>query len=245
MNKKMREALKMVTDQLAGKIKITTDIENDKFKIIARPAQNELQDREEELKKYEEKNKLRVENISSGKVKILMALHVIEKKGLYKIKGFNSIKEYIVKLQITERINMHISSIYDKLNIITYAEKYQLDYEKDVLQIGEKKFRLLLRGKLELGKDITLEELKSKKYSDLKKMVFLKKESNTSTTFTHTTQAENNEKLFIQLTMNAQEVILDKGLNQISMKFESDDYRNYARIIKNLKSEKLRGIKKR
>jgi hypothetical protein len=114
------------------------------------------------LDKLEHKINLGIKSISNGIGNIIEALNEIEKHKLYLLTGSKTIRDYILKQEYPMKLNLHISSIFLKLQIMKYAEGYQIDYGT-VQDIGEGKFKLLVQKKAELGKDITLEELKKKR----------------------------------------------------------------------------------
>ena len=136
------------------------------------------------LDKLEHRIQRGVQSIGSGVDEIITDLYEIKAKKLYLLRGCKSIREYILELKLPERINLHISSIFMKLQILDFASQHSLDF-KTVREIGEAKFKAVVQAGAKINEDVTLEDLKKKRLYEITHMVNGGRKSN---------QAETTEK---------------------------------------------------
>lgn len=122
------------------------------------------------LDKLEHRINRGAQNIVGGIDEIITVLHEIKEQKLFMLRGCKSIREYILALELPERINLHISSIFMKLQILDYASKHELDF-KTVREIGEAKFKTIVQAGAKINEDVTLEDLKKKRLYEIEHMV--------------------------------------------------------------------------
>lgn len=124
------------------------------------------EDSRKALDKLEHKIHNGIAQVNNGVENIITALYEIKEKKLFLLKGAKTIREYILSLNLPQRLNLHISSIFLKLQIRDYAKSYSLNYQA-VKEIGETKFKVLVQTEAKLHEDVTLEGLKKMRLVEL------------------------------------------------------------------------------
>ena len=118
------------------------------------------------LEKLEHRINLGIKNTAQNMASILLSLKDIRDNKYYLLRNCKSLRDYIIKMDYMKRLNLHISNIFIKLQVIDYGIKHNLEYQ-DIQNIGEAKVKLLVQTDKEIGKDITVEDLKKKKLIEL------------------------------------------------------------------------------
>ena len=122
-----------------------------------------------QLEKLEHKIDASLINAAKYLSNIIMSLKEIHESKLYILRNYRSIREYILKMDYPKKLNIHISNIFLKMQILDYCKENALDYVNAGREIGESKLKVLVQTKKKIGDDITLFDFKNHSITDLEK----------------------------------------------------------------------------
>ncbi len=187
------------------------------------------------LEKLEHRINLSIRNAAQNMANILIALKEIRDNKYYLLRNCRSLREYIIKMDYMKRLNLHISSIFLKLQLIDYGNKYQLDYF-DIQDIGEAKMKLLVQTDKEIGKDITVDELKKKK------LIELENNFRSRNVSSDTTDSPERKKIIFDIE-HFKEVLINDKDQEIIIKINKTVFNKYLNDFKEVEGVRFGGVR--